>query len=267
MRTRDARPRYTSLVPVQLARLVDAAENELEERTATGTGEVADALRAYAAILVGGQRVDPSLAARAAALGARIVRTYGSTETAGGCVYDGRPLPGVLVREVDGGLELGGPTLADGYLGDPARTAATFVVDPDGTRWYRTGDLGALDVDGVLRVTGRADDVIISGGVKVVLGEIEHAVHGVAGFGDAVVVGTPDARWGERPAVLTASPAGRAADALEALRTATDAAGLPPAGRPARVVVVDELPRLASGKPDRVAASALARTAVADAID
>ncbi|MGR0320951.1 AMP-binding protein [Agromyces sp. ZXT2-3] len=252
MRTRDALPRFTSLVPVQLARLVEAAGPDPD-------GEVARALRAYAAILVGGQRLAPALADRAAVLGARVVRTYGSSETAGGCVYDGRPLPGVLAREIDGQLELGGPTLADGYLGDPARTAAAFVADPDGTRWYRTGDLGSIGSDGRLRVTGRADDVMISGGVKVVLGEVERAVHGVAGFGDAVAVAVPDAEWGERAAVVAASAAARAAGALEALRAATDAAGLPPAGRPVRLVVVDELPRLASGKPDRVASSALAR--------
>ena len=89
----------------------------------------------------------PALAARAEALGARIVRTYGSSETAGGCVYDGVPLDGVRVRTVDGELQLGGPTLADGYLDAPELTADVFVED-GGERWYRTGDAGAF-VDGV----------------------------------------------------------------------------------------------------------------------
>lgn len=256
MRLRDALPRYTSLVPVQLARVVEAAE-------ADPSGHLARNLAFYAAILVGGQRVDPALVERAAAFGARVVRTYGSSETAGGCVYDGRPLPGVLAREVDGELQLGGPTLADGYLDDPDRTAAAFETDARGIRWYRTGDLGSIGDDGVLRVTGRVDDVITSGGVKVVLGEVERAIQGVPGLGDAIAVAVPDPEWGERVAIVAPSAGELGTGLLEAVRTATDAAGLPPAARPVRVVPAPagDLPRLASGKPDRVAASALARDA------
>ncbi|WP_438854789.1 AMP-binding protein [Agromyces sp. M3QZ16-3] len=248
-------PWFTSLVPVQLARLVEAADAERSVRAALGSFE---------AILLGGQAAPAGLVERAAALGARVHRTYGSSETAGGCVYDGIPLPGVDVRIVDGEVQLAGRMLAEGYLDDPERTARAFAVDADGRRWYRTGDLGSLGDDGRLRITGRADDVIISGGVKVVLGEVERAVHGVAGFADAIVVAVPDREWGERAAVLVSGPAAGAAGVLEALRAATDAAGLPSAGRPVRVVAVDELPRLASGKPDRVAASALVRGAPRD---
>ncbi|WP_436408275.1 AMP-binding protein [Agromyces zhanjiangensis] len=246
------RPWFTSLVPVQLSRLVEAADADRSVRAALGSFE---------AILLGGQAAPARLVDRAAALGARVHRTYGSSETAGGCVYDGRPLNGVDVRIVDGEVQLAGRMLAEGYLGDPERTQRAFAVDADGRRWYRTGDLGSLGDDGRVRVTGRADDVMTSGGVKVVLGEVERAVHGVDGFGDAIVVAVPDPEWGERAAVVAAGTAARAGGALEVLRTATDAAGLPPAGRPVRVVAVDDLPRLASGKPDRVAASALARTA------
>lgn len=245
MRTRDALPRYTSLVPVQLARIVEAAESD-------PSGHLARTLAFYAAILVGGQRVDPALVDRAAAFGCRIVRTYGSSETAGGCVYDGRPLPGVLARSVEGELELGGPTLADGYLDDPDRTAAAFATDADGRRWYRTGDLGSIDADGLLRVTGRSDDVITSGGVKVVLGEVERAVHGVPGFAGAVVVRVDDLAWGERPAVVATRTDGAAAsDALGRLTAATDAAGLGPAARPVHLELVERMPLLPSGKPDR----------------
>jgi len=252
-RTLDAdRPWFTSLVPVQLARLVEAADGDRSVRAALGSFE---------AILLGGQAAPAGLVERATAIGARVHRTYGSSETAGGCVYDGRALNGVDVRIVDGEVQLSGRMLAQGYLGDPERTARAFTIDADGRRWYRTGDLGSVGEDGRLRVTGRADDVMISGGVKVVLGEVERAVHGVDGFGDAIVVAVPDPEWGERAAVVDAGHAARTAGALEALRRATDAAGLPPAGRPVRLVVVDDLPRLASGKPDRVAASALARGA------
>ncbi len=243
-------PNYTSLVPVQLGTLLDAAGHD---------PAVARALRAFEAILVGGQSLPPALRERAEAAGARIVRTYGSTETSGGCVYDGVPLDGVGVRIADGEVRLSGPTLADGYLGEPERTASVFRRDPDGTRWYRTGDAGAL-ADGVLQVTGRLDNVIVSGGVNVSLDRVEHAVRTVPGLAEAVVVGVADDRWGEASVVVVARAAlaGRDADAvLAAARDAVaDAVGRP--ARPARLVAVDAVPLLPSGKPDRAALRRLA---------
>lgn len=241
MRARDGLPRYTSLVPVQLGRLIGAAGGDRAHPAAR-------ALQAYAAVLVGGQALPEPLRTAARAIGARVVRTYGSSETAGGCVYDARVLPGVQVRIAeDGVVELGGPTLADGYLGDPDRTERVFVHDADGRRWYRTGDLGELAPDGALRITGRADDVIISGGVKVALGEIERAVRALPGLHEAVVIAVDDPEWGQRAVVAAAGTS----VSLAELADATDAAGLPPAGRPVRFSRVDPLPLLPSGKPDR----------------
>lgn len=249
-----ARARFTSLVPVQLARLVQAAADD---------AAVADALRSFDRILLGGQAAPAGLVERAAALGAVVHRTYGSSETAGGCVYDGMPLPGVGVRIIGGEVQLSGAMLASGYLDDPGRTAAAFTTDADGTRWYRTGDLGELAPDGRLRISGRADDVVISGGVKVALGEVERAIRGVPGFAEAVVVAVDDAEWGQRPAVVVAG-AGASAT-LAALATATDAAGLAPAARPVQVLRLDALPLLATGKPDRRRlARLLADTAAGD---
>jgi len=176
-------------------------------------------------------------------LGAHIVRTYGSTETSGGCVYDGVPLGGVTVSSVDGELRISGPNLADGYLGDPERTARSFVTDPDGSRWYRTGDAGAV-ADGIVSVTGRIDNVIVSGGVNVSLDRVEHVVRET--LPDAIVVGAPHERWGETPVVVTTGPA----DALAAIRDAVEREVGKPA-RPDRIVRVAEMPRLVSGKPDR----------------
>lgn len=244
-------PHYTSLVPTQLARLLDAARRD---------AFVGAALRSFDAVLVGGQALAPALAERAADAGVAVVRTYGSSETAGGCVYDGHPLPGVGVRTVDGEVQLSGPMLASGYLDDPVRTARAFTVDRSGTRWYRTGDLGGLVLEsGVqhLRITGRADDVIISGGVKVALGEVERAVRAVAGLDGAVVLSVTDAEWGERPAVVVERADAAASVTLSDLAAVVDAAGLPPAGRPVRLLVVDRMPLLASGKPDRRALAAL----------
>lgn len=236
-------PSFTSLVPAQLQRLLDAAEHD---------ADVTRALRSFEAILIGGQALAPAVRERAEAAGARIVRTYGSSETSGGCVYDGVPLDGVGMRLVDGEVQLSGPTLAEGYLGDPARTASVFPVDADGTRWYRTGDGGEI-VDGVLHVTGRLDNVIVSGGVNVSLDRVEAAVRGIPGLASAVVVPIPDAAWGQGSAVVV--PGLAAADertVLTAVREAVARAVGAPA-RPARVVAVDELPTLASGKPDRAA--------------
>src|SRR6478736_10437105 len=137
-------PTYTSLVPAQLTRLLDAAEHD---------SSIAAALRSFETILVGGQALPPAVLERAEEAGARIVRTYGSTETSGGCVYDGEPLRGVDVRIDHGEVQIAGPVLAEGYLGDQELTDAAFPRSADGTRWYRTGDAGLLE-DGVLRVRG-----------------------------------------------------------------------------------------------------------------
>ncbi|WP_378148743.1 AMP-binding protein [Cnuibacter sp. UC19_7] len=233
--------RYTSIVPVQLARLVEAAEREAEIRAAVAR---------FDAILVGGQALAPALADRAHDLGFRVVRTYGSSETAGGCVYDGSPIGRTIVRERGGELQIAGPSLAEGYL-DEALTAERFIVD-DGLRWYRTGDAGSVAGEGDavrVQVTGRLDNVIISGGVKVALDRVERLVQAVPGFEQGVVVARDDDEWGQVPVVVTDArvPTG----ALWRLRDAVaEVAGR--AAAPDEIVEVERLPRLASGKPDRV---------------
>jgi acyl-CoA synthetase (AMP-forming)/AMP-acid ligase II len=246
--------RFTSLVPVQLARLLAAA---------SGNRRVLAALRRFTAILVGGQAVRPELVERAEQLGIRVVRTYGSSETAGGCVYNGVPIGDTEVRVVDGQLEISGAVLAEGYLGDPARTADRFV-DVHGVRWYRTGDLGEADAaTGMVRVLGRADNVIVSGGEKVSLDAVERVVRALPGLGEAVVVRADDAEWGQVPVVVIAPAVEPVAvvepvetPALAAIRQAVETA-LGKAARPARLVALAEIPLLDSGKPDRRALEAL----------
>jgi len=240
-------PTYTSLVPAQLQTLLDDPDPAARR-----------ALAGFSAVLVGGQALAPALAARAADVGVRIVRTYGSSETAGGCVYDGVPLDGVGVRIDDGEVLLSGPTLADGYLGDAARTDAAFFRDAAGTRWYRTGDAGAFD--GRLAITGRRDNVIISGGINVALDRVERVVRTLPGLVDAVVVPVPDERWGEASVVVVAAGAGDADDALRGIRAAVEAEIGAPA-RPRAVVPVAAIPLLPSGKPDRAALRRLAADA------
>ena len=234
----DAPRRYTSLVPVQLARVLD------DPRAAAAATRLD-------AVLVGGQATPAPLRQRAHDAGIRVVTTYGASETSGGCVYDGTPFGTVRAEVVDGALELAGPMLAEGYLDDPERTVRTFV-DRDGHRWYRTGDAATADADGRLRVLGRLDDVIVSGGEKVPLGAVERRVRELPGQDTAVVTRRASGEWGEVPVVVTEHPLD-----LYAVRAHVgDALGR--AARPVDVLVVDTLPMLTTGKPDRRAVRVLA---------
>ncbi|TFV65423.1 UNVERIFIED_ORG: AMP-dependent synthetase [Bacillus sp. AZ43] len=226
--------RYASMVPTQLRRHLD---------------DDLDALRSLDAVLVGGAATDPALLDRARAAGVPVVTTYGMTETAGGCVYDGRPLDGVRVRVTDG-VELAGPTLALGYRLDPAATEAAFAGG-----WFRTRDAGALDADGRLTVAGRLDDVVISGGVNVAPAAVEAALREHPDVADAVVFGRPDAEWGQR-VVAAVVPAPGAAPDLGPLREWV-AGRLGRAAAPRQLHVLDALPLLHTGKPDRRAVAAL----------
>lgn len=232
--------RYTALVPTQLVRLLDAGGAGLDE------------LRGFDAVLVGGAACPPALVGRATARGARVVTTYGMTETAGGCVYDGRPLDGVRVRIGPGGrVELAGPTLALGYRLDPRATADVFR---DG--WLRTGDRGTLSADGTLDVLGRLDDVIVTGGLKVAAVLVERALAATPGVAEACVVGLPDAEWGDlvAAAIVATDPADPPYPAE--LRTAArELAG--PAAVPKLIRFVSALPRSGPGKIDRTAVRAL----------
>ncbi|MCK2029355.1 AMP-binding protein [Microbacterium galbinum] len=235
---------YTSLVPAQVATLLDAADDVA----------VRAALQAYRSILVGGQSLPEPLRERASDLGVRLVRTYGSTETSGGCVYDGVPLDTVSVRTVDGELRIAGPMLADGYLGDDELTSRVFVRDEHGIRWYRTGDLGLVE-NGVVRVHGRADNVIVSGGINISLDRVERIVRQVPGLHQAVVVGIDDERWGEASVIVAARGEVLRRSESDQLVHARDAVAeaLGKHARPARLILVDEIATLASGKPDREA--------------
>jgi O-succinylbenzoic acid--CoA ligase len=219
---------HISLVPTQLQRLLLQA----------GTP-----LAGFSSVLLGGAAAPAGLLDAAREAGVPVVTTYGMTETCGGCVYDGIPLDGVgaEVRD-DGRIWISGPVLFSGYLRGPRAPA-------DG--WFRTGDLGALDAGGRLRVRGRADDVINTGGHKVVPGEVAAALQTCPGVRDAAVVGQPDPEWGERvvAAVVPADPGDP--PAVELLRRHVRER-LPRYAIPSRVVMVDAVPMLPSGKHDIV---------------
>ena len=272
--------RFVSLVPTQVHKLLEAAEAS----PALGS-EIYDALGQFTGILLGGAPTSASLLAAARELGLNVVTTYGSAETAGGCVYSGVALPGVRLRVVpeDAGLAdspvvagaeaagriwLGGEHLASGYLGDSARTASHFFVDAHGCRWYRTDDYGSLvppapntpEDDGApaLSVLGRSDDVIITGGVKVSSHAVAAVLESHPAVREAAVAGVPDARWGA--AVIAAVtlrnlPEHYGADAAETAGQLQQLCGaqLGAAGVPKVVRIVPDFPAASTGKPDRLA--------------
>lgn len=227
---------HVSLVPTQLRRLLDLGAD----------------LTAFATIVLGGAPAAPGLLAEARAAGARVVTTYGMSETCGGCVYDGAPLDGVRVelRSPDGDgagrIALSGPPLFTGYRLAPELTAETC----DGP-WFLTSDLGRFD-DGRLRVLGRVDDVINTGGEKVVAGEVARELSGHPGVADVVVVGRADREWGQRVTAVVVPADPSAPPTLAGLR-AYVRDRLPAAAAPRELDLVPEIPLLPSGKPDRTA--------------
>lgn len=233
--------RYASLVAVQL-------DKSLRDPAA------AAALADLDAVLIGGGPMPAGVAERAESAGVNVIRTYGMSETAGGCVYDGVALDGVSVRigaapAATSGIDdsrilLGGATVAKGYRNP---------VSPDPFAepgWFRTDDLGAVDDSGVLRVLGRADDAVSTGGLTVLPQLVEAALAGHPAIADCAVFGVPDERLGQRVvAAIVLTPGSAAPDVVE-LR-AHVAQTLDATAAPREVHIVDELPRRGIGKLDR----------------
>jgi o-succinylbenzoate---CoA ligase len=239
---------YTSLVPTQLLRLLDHPR---------GGG---DALRAFDAVLVGRAAMPPRLRRRAERARVRVVATYGMSETAGGCVYDGKPLPCTEIAfDDEGRIHLGGATVAHGYLGRPDLTAEAFGVDEDGMRWFRTDDVGHTDEYTRLHVDGRVDDLVNTGGLKVAPRLVEEAIiEHVPGVAEVVVVGSPDPEWGEAVCALVVLEPGAVRAGLTAAELRAHLRGiLPDHALPRRAATVTDLPLRGPGKPDRRAVAAI----------
>ena len=228
---------YTSLVPTQLSRV-------LADPSAAGAASRLDA------ILVGGSATPSGMLRQAREAGLRVVTTYGMTETCGGCVYDGMPLAGIDVTLApdSGRLTIAGPQVALGYLveGELQPFDGTFV----------TADRGEW-IGERLRVLGRLDDVILSGGINVDPRLVEEAIASLGPVAHCLVVGLPDVEWGNRVAALVV-PHGEVADAarsgLAELVQQTVRERLGAAWMPRQVLLTGELPLRGPGKPDRVAA-------------
>lgn len=233
----ETMPTLTSLVPTQLQRLLDAGVD----------------LTRYRTILLGGSAAPKALLRNAKAAGVHIVTTYGMSETAGGCVYDGVPLDGVDVRVDDEGrIAIRGPMLMSGYRGQDPQAA---LVDG----WLTTNDTGELDEDGHLTVHGRLDDVIVSGGENVAATDVADVLRRHPAIADLAVTGIADDEWGQSVIAIVVLRNDTALT-LDDIR-GWASSRLPRAAVPRGLVVVESIPLLASGKPDRGALRALAQAA------
>lgn len=230
---------HVALVPTMLVRLLEAGID----------------LRRFPHILLGGAAAPAALLERARAAGAHITVTYGMTETAGGCVYDGLPLDGVEVgvEAGSGRIRIRGPVLTRGYR----QAGGTLPVTEDG--WLRTGDVGRFRPDGRLEVLGRRDDVVVTGGVNVVPSRVAALLTAHPGVAEAEVLGVPDPEWGQRlvAVIVPADPA--CPPALPVLRNHLAGRAAAPE-LPRQLVILDRLPLLTSGKVDRLALRARIRT-------
>lgn len=242
----DAMPsgrRYTSLVPGQLAKVLDSAA-------------ATQALASMDAVLIGGAATPAALRARAIEAGVTVVRTYGMSETCGGCVYDGVPLDGVEIvldqpdadnaetkTDEIGRVRIGGATVALGYRNQPEHPAFARLG------WFRTDDLGTL-ADGVLAIAGRADEAISSGGLTVLPQIVEAELTRLPEVAECAVFGLPHERLGQQIVAAVVAASGQGVPSVDRLREALVDA-LPATSIPRRLFAVDELPLRGPGKVDR----------------
>ena len=222
-----------SLVPTMLRRLLDAGVHLAHLRR----------------VLLGGAAPGARLLEDAHDAGVSVVTTYGMTETAGGCVYDGVPLDGVDAEcSDDGRIRIAGPVLFDGYRMRDDLTAA--VLD---NGWLQTNDLGRWR-DGRLQVLGRVDDVIVTGGRKVSADEVARLLERHPAIAEVAIGARDDREWGQRVVAYIVMASHQ--PSLDELRRFLSA-HLPAYAAPRELVILDALPRLPNGKVDRLALQSL----------
>jgi o-succinylbenzoate---CoA ligase len=198
-------------------------------------------------LLVGGDAIDGETAGAARARGARLVTTYGLTETCGGFTYDGVPLDGMNIRlDADNAIEVSGSTVMENYRLDPAATGAAFTTDG----WLRTGDVGAIDDEGRLSIHGRADHLIGTGAEKVWPEEVERVLAGHPKVADVAVAGRPDPEWGSRVSAFVVPRMIDDPPSLDELRV-YGAEHLARFKLPRELSLVTEVPRTRTGKVRR----------------
>ncbi len=238
----DGRRLMVSLVPTQIARLLDSGEMGL------------NALRSYDLVLSGAAATPQPMLNRLRDEGVNVVVSYGMSETSGGCVFDGQPLDGVKISlgtqdDVEPGrISIGGPVIASGYRLRPDLDAVMFI---DGR--VQTQDVGKLDAAGMLHVLGRLDDVVIVGGVNVSLSAVESLVRHHPDIEDVAIIDVPDDLWGSLPvAYIVAQSYDVDRDRLLSDIRSTVADRISRAATPRSFAFLNQLPMLDSGKIDRL---------------
>lgn len=228
---------FISVVPTQLYRALD--------KSAQRDVKTLDRLRHAKKVLIGGAAVPEQLINEGREQGIPLVTSYGMTEMCGGCIYDGLPLPGVAVRITDSGrIALKGPMQAEGYFENPEATAAAFV-----DQWFITSDEGEIDSDGRLRVIGRVDDVINSGGEKISPHDILNTLRESYPNEEIYVLGIPDAEWGQSVRVVMKSSPVTSRITLSEIRSVV-ADSIGKVAAPRSLLLLSEIPLKANGKLD-----------------
>ena len=223
---------FVSIVPTQLYKALTSDSKLLEHLTAAE------------AVLVGGAPLSDKLKKEAANKHVKIITTYGMTEMSGGCVYNQKPLDGVDIKISDAGLiQLSGPMIASGYLLTNGQLEK--FADSDS---FDTTDLGEI-TNGMLKVLGRVDDVIISGGEKISLSAVEEIIKQILPKMDLIIFAMADDLWGEKLCLASTSLID-----IEDLRTNLDSILTPK-----EIFLFDEIPTTMLGKPDRIRAIQIAK--------
>ena len=266
--------RYCSLVPTQVRRLIQVLEagdpggtSDADNTGGYSPATIIEAVRSLDGILVGGAPLSPALRKKCAEVGWTIITTYGSSETAGGMVYDGTPLPGTSVKIQplgtgdEGRALLGGPTLATGYrnaddlFGSSAQAASSGErvenSNPFVDGWFVTDDIGTIR-NGKLEILGRYDQAIKTGGLNV-LPEIVESAARRAGYADCAVLGIPSAEWGESVCLVIERPRESAPYFLDREETQhiREQLDLPSYALPTSIAIVGQIPLRGPGKTDR----------------
>lgn len=222
---------FTSIVPTQLYRAVNGNENLLNH------------LKNAKAVLVGGGKMDSQLKQKAKELGINVVESYGMTETAGGCIYDGRPLENTSYElGEDNRIKISGSTLASGYLGEEKLWRESF----DG-KWFMTADIGSV-TNGLLEVASRVDDVVVSGGENVSLIAIESEIKTAFPDIDVAAFAVQDFEWGN---AIHIAYAGANLNELEIKNLLETTLGS--AAKPKQIHRLGSIPITALGKVDKSA--------------
>ncbi len=223
---------FTAIVPAQLYKALYEDQYLLSH------------LQSAKAVLVGGAALSESLRSEAIAHSINVIETYGSTETCGGCIYDGVPLNGVEVQLSDNSLLIRGKTLAHSYLNRDLQ-----LLDESG--WYRSSDLARLE-NGKIIIAGRADDIVLSGGNNVSLHLVEQTLQSQFPTEKIAATSRPDPKWGDALVIAITNPDITLAKLQSALGEIAHIS---------KVLYLSELPTIGIGKIDREQLKKMAREA------